>query len=190
MSNRKAVFDAARAAGADFNTPANVVALDEVLDRIGVARANAGAGARSLSAQGLDHIKASEGLRLKAYPDPASGGDPWTIGYGSTIGVKPGMVITEAQADDRLRADVARFEAAVNRLAPKTTQGQFDALVSFSFNVGEGNLAKSTLLKKHNAGDYTGAADEFAKWTLAAGKRMPGLVTRRAGEARLYRGRS
>lgn len=190
MSNRKAVFDAAKAAGADFNKLGAVALFDDALDKLGVERDSIVTAGRTLSAHGLAHIKASEGLRLKAYPDPASGGDPWTIGYGSTTGAKPGMVITEAQAEEMLRRDVARFEAAVNKLAPKTTQGQFDAMVSFSFNVGEGNLAKSTLLKKHNAGDYAGAANEFGNWTLAAGKRMPGLVTRRAGEAKLYRGLS
>jgi len=182
----KRLFDAVRAVKGSALTQADVDAINTALAGSAGGPIAAPTG-RTLSAHGLAHIKASEGLRLKAYPDPASGGDPWTIGYGSTIGVKPGMVITEAQAEQMLRKDVARFEAAVNRLAPKTTQGQFDALVSFSFNVGEGNLGKSTLLRKHNAGDYAGAASEFANWTLAAGKRMPGLVTRRAGEAKLYR---
>lgn len=183
--DHKRLFNAIRAVKGAALTQADVDAINAALG------ADPAEGvARTLSAKGLEHIKASEGLRLKAYPDPASGGDPWTIGYGSTTGVKPGMVITEAQAEAMLRKDVARFEGAVNKLAPKTTQGQFDALVSFSFNVGEGNLAKSTLLKLHNAGDYAGAADEFAKWTLAAGKRLPGLVNRRADEAAIYRGRA
>lgn len=178
----KRLFDAVRAVKGSALTQADV---DTINAALGAAPAP-GVG-RTLSAKGIEHIKASEGLRLKAYPDPASGGDPWTIGYGSTTGVKPGQVITEAQAEQMLRKDVARFEGAVNKLAPKTTQGQFDALVSFSFNVGEGNLAKSTLLKFHNAGDYAGAANEFSKWVNAAGRKMPGLVTRRAGEAKLYR---
>lgn len=185
----KRLFDAVRAVKGSALTQADVDAINTALGASGgkVDISGNTLTGRTLSDTGVKHIKASEGLRLKAYPDPASGGDPWTIGYGSTTGVKPGQVITEAQAEQMLRKDVARFEGAVNKLAPKTTQGQFDALVSFSFNVGEGNLAKSTLLKLHNAGDYAGAANEFSKWTLAAGKRMPGLVTRRAGEAKLYR---
>lgn len=145
-------------------------------------------GERRISARGIQSIKDHEGLRLTAYPDPASGGDPWTIGYGSTSGVKRGMVITQAQADARLSADVARFETAVNRLCPITTQGQFDALVSFAFNLGEQSLKESTLRRKHNDGDYAGAADEFARWRFASGKEMPGLVKRRAAEADIYRG--
>ena len=140
----------------------------------------------SISKRGLDLIKRSEGLELKAYPDPGSGGDPWTIGYGHTKGVKRGQVITPDQADAFLLEDVAEFERAVRRLAPKTTKGQFDALVSFAFNVGSANLEKSTLLKKHNAGDYAGAKAEFDKWKFASGKVLKGLVTRRAAEAELY----
>lgn len=141
---------------------------------------------RRISTEGLEAIKRHEGVRLTAYPDPGSGGEPWTIGYGHTGGVTPGMKIDQAQANAYLQADVKRFEDAVNRLAPKTTQGQFDALVSFAFNLGEGNLAKSTLLKKHNAGDYAGAQAEFGKWVNASGRRLPGLVKRRADEAKRY----
>lgn len=141
---------------------------------------------RRISTEGLEAIKRHEGVRLTAYPDPGSGGEPWTIGYGHTGGVKKGQTITQSQADAFLVNDVKRFEEAVNRLAPKTTQGQFDALVSFAFNLGEGNLAKSTLLKKHNAGDYAGAKAEFGKWINASGRRLPGLVTRRADEAERY----
>jgi len=75
----------------------------------------------------------------------------------------------------------------VNKLGGKMTQGQFDALVSFAFNLGIGALAKSTLLKKHLVGDYAGAAREFAKWKFGGGKVLAGLVKRRAAEARLYR---
>jgi GH24 family phage-related lysozyme (muramidase) len=124
-----------------------------------------------------------------AYPDPGSGGDPWTIGWGSTgPDVKPGVVWTKAQCDDRCAQDVAAFAtnvAAVLGGAP-TTQHQFDAMVSFAYNVGIGNLSSSTLLKKHKAGDYAGAAAEFAKWNKAAGKVLPGLTRRRATESKLY----
>lgn len=135
---------------------------------------------------GVALIKSFEGLSLNAYPDPATGGEPVTIGYGHTGGVKMGQTITEAQADAYLRADLDRFEDAVSRLAPVTTQNQFDALVSFTFNLGEGNLSSSTLLKKHNAGDYAGAKAEFVRWNKANGKVMAGLTRRREAEADLY----
>lgn len=143
--------------------------------------------ARVISQAGLDLIKQFEGLRLKAYPDPATGAEPWTIGVGHTGGVRPGDVITEARADELLRQDVGRFEAAVNKLCPVTTQSQFDALVSFAFNVGDGNLKDSTLRRMHNEGNYTGAAGQFARWDKANGKQMAGLARRRAAEAALYR---
>ncbi len=140
---------------------------------------------KTTGAKGLSIIKQFEGLELKAYLCPAG---VLTIGYGHTgSDVKPGMVITEAKADALLRLDLERFEGAVNKLAPATTQEQFDALVSFTFNLGESALAKSTLLKKHNAGDYAGAAAEFAKWINAGGRPLEGLKRRRAAEAQLYR---
>lgn len=143
-------------------------------------------GHRATGERGRALIKEFEGLRLDAYPDPATGGEPWTIGVGHTGGVKKGDRITEAQADAYLVSDLARFEKAVARLAPKTTQNQFDALVSLAFNVGEANLASSTLLKLHNAGDYPGAQAQFARWNRAAGRVMAGLTRRRAAEAALY----
>ena len=137
-------------------------------------------------------VKRFEGCRLESYPDPGTGGDPWTIGYGATgASIHKGVVWSQAQADDRLTHDLASFADGVSKLlgnAP-TTQNQFDALTSFAFNVGLENLAGSTLLKKHRAEDYAGAATEFAKWTHAAGKTLPGLITRRAAEAALYRSR-
>jgi GH24 family phage-related lysozyme (muramidase)/CheY-like chemotaxis protein/Tfp pilus assembly protein PilF len=125
----------------------------------------------------------------EAYPDPGTGGDPWTIGWGTTgPDVKKGVVWTQAQCDSRFRSDLERFAKKVLDLvgnAP-TTQNQFDALLSFAYNVGPQNLSSSTLLKKHKAGDYRGAATEFTKWNKAAGKTLPGLVRRRAAEAELY----
>ena len=138
----------------------------------------------------IDNIKAFEGCRLTAYPDPGTGGDPWTIGWGSTgPDIKRGTVWTQEQADQRLAEHVAEFATGVTAaLSGKpTTQPQFDALVSFAYNVGLGNLRTSTLLRKHRAGDYEGAAAEFGKWTRAAGKVLPGLVRRREAEAALYR---
>lgn len=140
-----------------------------------------------ISDAGLSLIKSFEGLRLEAYPDPATGGDPWTIGYGHTGDVEQGQVITEAEADELLRQDVAQFEICVNgALQVPVTQSQFDALVSFAFNVGCRNLRNSTLLRKLNASDDVGAAAEFARWNRAAGQVMAGLTRRREAERDLF----
>lgn len=140
-----------------------------------------------LSQRGIDLIKQFEGYSSKAYPDPATGGAPWTIGYGTIKGVKPGMIITAEQAEKMLRDDVAKFESGVSSLitAP-TAQGQFDAMVSLAYNIGLGNFGKSTLLKKHNARCYTCAADQFRVWNRANGKVMNGLTKRRAAERQVY----
>jgi lysozyme len=138
-----------------------------------------------------DLVKRFEGCVLKAYPDPATGGDPWTIGVGHTgPEVKRGVVWTQAQADEALDHDLARFDAGVAKLignAP-TTQGQFDALVSLAFNIGLGNLGSSTLLRLHNEGKHEVAATQFVRWNKAAGRIMNGLTKRRMSEARVYRG--
>lgn len=140
-----------------------------------------------ISKAGLDLIKQFEGLYLKAYRCPA--GVP-TIGYGHTAGVAMGQTITQQQADDYLRRDVRQFERAVERLVKvPLTQGQFDALVSFAFNLGEGALAQSTLLRLLNAGDYAGAAAQFDRWNKAGGRVLPGLVRRRAAERALFEAR-
>lgn len=139
------------------------------------------------SQRGIDLIKSSEGLRLTAYPDPATGGEPWTIGYGTTRGVKPGMKITATQAEEYLKTDVGRFEPELARLVKvPLTQHQWDALMCFVYNLGSANLASSTLLKLLNAGDYARAADQFPRWNKAAGKEMPGLTKRRAAEQALF----
>lgn len=144
------------------------------------------------SENGLVLIKKSEGFRGNAYPDPATGAKPYTVGHGTTIypsgmPVKLGDKVTEQQADAYLRNDVKNFEAAVSKAVKvKLTQGQFDALVSFTYNVGPANMASSTLIKKLNAGDVNGAADEFPRWNKAAGKVMAGLTTRRAAERALF----
>ncbi len=140
------------------------------------------------SQQGLDLIKSFEGLRLSAYKCPA---DVWTIGYGTTAGVKPGQTITPERADELLREDVAKVEAQVLRtIKVPLKQGQFDALVSFTYNLGVGNLADSTLARLLNAGDYMGAAAQFDRWNKAGGKVLKGLVTRRAAERAMFEGRS
>lgn len=135
---------------------------------------------------GQDLIREFEGLSLTAYPDPATGGEPWTIGYGHTGGVKKGDTVTLDQAKLLLAQDLHYFERAVSQLCPITTQNQFDALVSFAYNLGEGNLKESTLRRLHNEGDYVGAKAQFARWNKANGQVMNGLTRRRAAEAELY----
>ena len=136
------------------------------------------------SQKGLDLIKSFEGLRLTAYKCPA---DVWTIGYGTTAGVKPGQTITKERAEELLREDVERFEAQVLRLVKvPLTQGQHDALVSFVYNLGAGNLSNSTLLRLLNSGDYKGAAAQFDRWVHGGGKILPGLVKRRAAERVMF----
>ncbi len=141
--------------------------------------------ATSLSQSGLNLIKSFEGLRLTAYRDP---GGVLTIGYGHTgSDVKPGEHITQARAEALLRSDTGWAQAAVRRdVKVPLTQGQFDALTSFTFNLGAGALGSSTLLKKLNAHDYAGAQKEFGKWVHAGGQVLPGLVRRRAAEAKLF----
>jgi lysozyme len=137
---------------------------------------------------GLSLIKSFEGCKLKSYPDPATGGKPWTIGYGRTTNVKPGDTCTQDQADDWVEAEYDGFEAGVVKLLGRapTNANQLGALVSFAYNLGLGNLASSTLLKKHIKGDYVGAKAEFQRWNKAAGKVMAGLTRRRLAEAALY----
>ncbi len=139
-----------------------------------------------MSEYGLDLLRRFEGLKLCAYRCPAG---IWTIGHGHTgPDVRGELRIEKAEAEALLRADVARFEEGVRAIAGECAQGQFDALVSFAFNLGLGALMSSTLLKKHRAGDHEGAAAEFGRWVFAGGKKLPGLVRRRAAEAALYRG--
>lgn len=181
---RKPVFDAAAAEGVDFNKPGNIQILDNALALLGFPAENDNE--RRISKAGIDLIKGFESLQLKAYQDT---GGVWTVGYGHTgPDVKPGMVVTEAKADDLLREDLQEAEAGVRRLFPRTSPYQFDALVSFVFNLGEGQVGKATLRAKHNSGDYAGAKAEFAKWVFDNGKRLRGLERRRAAEAAMYGG--
>lgn len=141
------------------------------------------------SDRGRALIRQHEGLRLEAYQDPVG---VWTIGYGHTSAAGPpsvykGMRITAAGADEILRTDLRKFEGYVtSAVKVPLNQNQFDALVSFTFNLGPGNLRSSTLLKRLNAGDYGAAADQFSVWNRAGGKVMPGLVKRRAAERALF----
>jgi lysozyme len=141
----------------------------------------------------FDKIKTFEGCVLHAYPDPASGGDPWTIGYGSTYyedgtPVKKGDEISKERAEALLHRDGMRRAGTIGSLVHSSiNQNQFDALVSFAYNVGLRNFKTSTLLKKVNANpnDPT-IRNEFAKWILAAGHVLNNLIERREQEAHLY----
>lgn len=172
------------------------------------------------SEQGKTYIKSWEACVLTAYPDPASklgreclrlglrftdyeripnwksiDGRPWTIAWGKTMDVHPGMVCTQEQADRWFDEEIVEYEDGVNTLVTvPIEQHEFDALVSFSYNVGtdidddtiaEG-LGDSTLLKKLNAGDKAGAAAEFPKWNRGPAGPMPGLTTRRNGERKMF----
>ncbi len=142
-----------------------------------------------ISKGGIELIKRFEGLRLKAYQDSVG---VWTIGYGWTQPVDgkkvgPGMQIDQDTADRLLKCGVVQYEQGVNQLVKvKITQGQFDALVSFAYNLGLRALSTSTLLQKLNAGDKQGAADQFGRWVNAGGKRLDGLVARRAAEREMF----
>lgn len=131
-----------------------------------------------------------EGCRLSAYPDPATGGDPWTIGYGATgPGIEKGVTWTQEQADARLAKDVREFQAKVYRLLKRDpTDHQLAAMTSLAYNVGLGNFGGSTLLRKFNAGDVVGASEQFTRWNRANGRVMTGLSRRRAAESRLFEG--
>jgi lysozyme len=134
----------------------------------------------------LDLIRNSEGCQLKAYRDCAG---VLTIGYGHTgPDVKPGMKITWTQAEALLGSDALVAAEAVEHLAGPCTQGQFDAFVDFVFNFGATRFSTSTLLHKHKAGNFTGAAAEFGKWIYAGQppRPEPGLIKRRAAETHLY----
>lgn len=147
------------------------------------------------SPEGQNVIKEFEDCKLVAYPDPKTGGDPWTVGWGATgEGIGPGTVWTQAQADHRLTEDLHRFENMVFKyVKAPLTQGMFDALVSIFFNVGPGSMKKdgiarlkngnpSTLLRKLNAGDYDGARAEFLKWVSPGSNVERGLRRRRLAE--------
>jgi len=147
------------------------------------------------SQNGIDLVKAFEGLHkvkadgnVRSYRCPAG---RWTIGYGHTHGVKSGMTITPEEAEELLVEDLKTAEASVERLVKvDLTQNQFDALVSFVFNLGHGNFANSTLLRKLNRGDYEEAAEEFVRWNKARVdgelKPLAGLTRRRTAEAALF----
>jgi lysozyme len=145
----------------------------------------------NIGQKGLDLIKQFEGFRSEAYPDPGTGGDPWTIGYGSIRwgdkAVHKGMQCTEAEATTQLQRDLATCEGDVTSVVHVgLTQNQFDALVSFTYNLGIGNLKSSTLLTLLNQGAFDQVPAQFLRWNKAAGHVLPGLTKRRQAEADLF----
>jgi lysozyme len=210
MSNRAQGFAALRSLFPTiWNKPGTIKEMNELLDVAGIidppSEPERGDAPAVTSASGLALIKRFESCaksvgsgKFAAYPDPAPGnnGLPVTIGWGSTRDfdgkpIKLGSVWTQEECDRKKAEDMRIFETSVKKALggalAATSQSQFDALVSFTYNVGAGNLRSSTLLRKHKAGDYAGAANEFRKWNRAGGRVLRGLTRRRAAEAKLYR---
>jgi GH24 family phage-related lysozyme (muramidase) len=143
----------------------------------------------AINAAGLKLVRSFEGRELQAYQDSVG---VWTIGYGHTSmagppEVTPGMRITAAQADEILKRDLGKFEQGIrDRVSVPLNSNQFSALVSFAFNVGLGAFQNSTMRRRLNSGDYSGAADEFPRWVKAGGRTLQGLVRRRNAERALF----
>ena len=137
------------------------------------------------SLNGIELIKKFEGFSDKPYLCPAG---HLTIGYGHVIPVNTSQLrVTKLRAEEILRRDLARFESSILKLINvPLNQNQFDALVSFTYNLGAGALQRSSLRQKINRGEYQIAANEFLKWVYAGGKRLNGLVLRRSAESQLY----
>ena len=137
---------------------------------------------------GLDLIKKFEGLELEAYQCAAG---VWTIGYGHTKGVQPDDIWSEDHANHMLEEELEEFESYINDLVTcPLSQDQFDALVSWVYNLGGGNLNASTMLKVLNAGQYEEVPAQMMRWNKAGGKVLEGLTRRRQAEANLFMGKS
>jgi lysozyme len=143
------------------------------------------------STNGIQVLHHFEGCELESYPDPATGGDPYTIGWGDTgADVMPGLCITQAEADVRFEKRLSKeFEPGVMAALTRTpTQANFDAMVCLAYNIGVHAFKTSTLVRKFNAGDFDVAANQFLRWDKAAGQSMKGLRRRRAAERALFNG--
>ena len=137
-----------------------------------------------ISKNGLDLIKHFEGCELEAYKCPAG---VWTIGYGHIKTAVEGMTITQHQADEMLIEEMNEYEGYINNsVRVDLTQNQFDAMVSWVYNLGSGNLNASTLLKVLNSGDYAGVPEQILRWNKAGGRVLEGLTRRRQAEADLF----
>lgn len=137
-----------------------------------------------ISPRGLEFIKQAEGCKLTAYQDSVG---VWTVGVGHTKGVVPSQIITQGMADTLLQDDLGDvYQCIAAHVHVPLSQGQFDALCSFIFNLGCGSFKGSTLLNLLNKGDYEGAAKQFGRWVNAGGTKLVGLVKRRDGEAEMF----
>lgn len=180
--NTKPFFDAARVIAGGRLTQAQVDKLNAVVDDL---QPNS----MKTSQVGIDLISSFEDTKLQAYDDSVG---VWTIGIGTTVypngeKVKKGDTCTLDQAKSYFSHDLKRFENTVNELVKVAiSQNQFDALVSLTYNIGQTAFSKSTLLKKLNAKDYAGAADQFLVWIRGGGKVLKGLERRRAAERALF----
>jgi lysozyme len=140
-----------------------------------------------ISIEGLSLIKKFEGMETEAYKCAAG---VWTIGYGHIKDVKEGDVITKSEADELLVHEIEEYENYVNTaVTVPLSQCQFDAIVSWVFNLGNGNLRASTMLKVINSGDHAGVPAQIKRWNKAGGKVLEGLIRRREAEALLYEGK-
>ena len=178
----KPFFDAARVIAGGKLTQAQVDDLNKVVEKLAP-------GGKTTSDDGIDLITSFEGTRFNAYDD---GVGVWTIGIGTTVypngtKIKKGDKCTQEQALEYLQHDLKSFEKTVNdSVKVPLSQNQFDALVSLSYNIGSGAFKNSTLLKKLNAKDFAGAADQFLRWNKGGGKVLKGLVRRREAERALF----
>jgi lysozyme len=187
-STKKRLFDTVREIKGSTLTQEDVNAVNAVLNG-----ETAPTGLRA-SQKAIDMIHDFEQFRANAYKDPgSSNGLPITIGWGSTRNadgslIKLGDVWTREKADAQFRRDLEKTEAKVRSAlqGSPATQSQFDALVSFAYNVGTDAMNQSTLMDKHRAGDYAGAKAQFARWNKNDGIVLAGLIRRRSAEAALY----
>ena len=138
----------------------------------------------NIGQKGIELIKHFEGCELEAYKCPAG---VWTIGYGHIKGVSEGMSITQEQAEQMLLDELKEYENYINELVVvDLSQNQFDALVSWVYNLGPANLKSSTLLEVLNSGDYAGVPAQIERWNKAGGKVLEGLIRRRLAESSLF----
>lgn len=141
----------------------------------------------NISQNGLELIKHFEGCELEAYKCAAG---VWTIGYGHIKTAEEGMVISQSYADELLEGEIVEYEDYVNTaVTAPLSQDQFDALVSWTFNLGNGNLNASTMLKVLNRGEYEEVPNQMKRWNKAGGKVLEGLIRRREAEANLFEGK-
>ncbi|MDZ4306433.1 lysozyme [Allopontixanthobacter sp.] len=199
--DRKVIFDTVRGILGRGLVQADVMKLDQAIE-LAASPSTDGVSSpaepfpREVSPAGIALIKQFEGCArvradglFEAYPDPGTGAEPWTLGWGATgAGVAPDTIWTQQECDDRLASDLRRYAADVSDAlgGSPTTQAQFDALVCFHYNTGA--IRRATLTRLHRAQDYAGAQAEFFRWNRAGGRVMKGLTRRRAAEAKLYSG--